>query len=314
MTAAPNGQNKGLTKGLTGIVPILLTPFNDDGSIDYGSLRCEVDAMVRAGVHGIGIAIGSEIFKLTREERREMLRAVADQIEGRMPLIMNVSAPGTDVAVQLAEEAARAGATRLMIWPPDFFATGPDAVIQHLDRIATATNLPIVLQDVPQAPISPALALRIVEAVPLVDTIKVETQPTVSQVNAMVAAVGDRLAILGGAGGGTLVEEFRRGARGTMPFASQADDFMAVWRLLEAGDEAAAFSHLESRILPVSRLGFQSADLFYHIHKALLTRAKIFKAPHVRPPTVAPDAQTRVEIAAMVDRMVPGKQKQKELT
>lgn len=298
--------------GIEGIVPILLTPFRDDLTIDYGSLRLEVDATLATGVHGIGIAIGSEIFKLTPEERRQMLRAVVDQVEGRVPVIMNTSAPGTAPAVQLATEAAEAGADRLMIWPPDFFALGPDAVIEHLSRIAEAAGLPIVLQDVPQAPISPALALRMAQAVPLVDTIKVETAPTVAQVGAMAKAVDGKLTILGGAGGGTLVEEHRRGARGTMPFASQAVEFMEVWHALEAGDEATAAHIVETRILPVSRLGFQSGDLFYHVHKALLKRAGIFARTHVRPPTAAPDEITRAELDRLLNRVAKTEDRHKE--
>jgi len=289
--------------GISGIVPILLTPFRQDGKIDFESLRREVDMSLDAGVHGIGIAIGSEIFKLTHAERLQMLGAVADQVAGAVPLVMNTSAPGTQVAVQLAVEAAEAGATRLMIWPPDFFPTGPDSVIAHLKRIAAEAGLPIVLQDVPQSPISPALARRIANEVPLVDTIKVETQPTVGQVDAMVREVGDRLTILGGAGGGTLVEEFRRGARGTMPFASQSHDFMAVWAALQEGNEAEAEQIIERRILPISRLGFQGRDLFYHVHKALLLRKKTFKTANVRMPTAIPDAITRSEIDSLLDRL-----------
>jgi len=246
--------------GIEGIVPILLTPFHDDFSIDYTSLHREVEATLATGVHGIGIAIGSEIFKLTAKERCKMLCAVAEQVDGSVPLIMNVSAPGTAPAVQLAVEAADSGATRLMIWPPDFFPCGADAVIEHLRSIGNAANLPIVLQDVPQAPISTALALRIAEAVPLVDTIKVETQPTVAQVSAMAAAVGNRLSILGGAGGGTIVEEYRRGAHGTMPFASQALEFMQVWHCLEEGDFVQAEAIVENRILPVRACAHSSPN------------------------------------------------------
>jgi len=289
--------------GIEGIIPILLTPFHKDLSIDYASLHREVDATLAVGVHGIGIAIGSEIFKLTPQERCEMLRSVADQVDGRVPLIMNISAPGTAPAVQLAIEAAESGATRLMIWPPDFFPCGADAVIDHLRRISDAVALPIVLQDVPQAPISPALALRIAEAIPLVDTIKVETQPTVSQVSAMTAAVGKRLTILGGAGGGTIVEEYRRGARGTMPFASQASEFMQVWNCLNADDPEQAATIVENQILPASRLGFQSGDLFYHVHKALLQKANLFQTTHVRPPTSVPDAITAEELQQLLARM-----------
>jgi len=288
--------------GIEGIVPILLTPFNDDMSIDHVSLEREVAATLAAGVHGIGIAIGSEIFKLTTSERCALLRAVSEQVDGKVPLIMNTSAPGTAPAVQLAVEAREAGATRLMIWPPDFFACGADSVINHLRQISDAAQLPIVLQDVPQAPISPTLALRIAEAVPLVDTIKVETQPTVAQLAAMSDAVGERLSILGGAGGGTIVEEFRRGARGTMPFASQAGEFMQIWNCLNAGDVEQAASIVESRILPVSRLGFQSADLFYHVHKALLKQRGVFDTAVVRSPTSLPDSVTVEEIERLVAR------------
>lgn len=298
--------------GITGIVPILLTPFRADMEIDYASLRLEVDATLATGVHGIGIAIGSEIFKLTRHERREMLRAVVDQVEGRVPVVMNTSAPGTAPAVELAVEAAEAGASRLMIWPPDFFALGPDPVIEHLSRIAEAAQLPIILQDVPQAPISPTLALRIAEAVPLVDTIKVETNPTVGQVGAMVTALGGKLTVLGGAGGGTLVEEYRRGSRGTMPFASQAAEFMEVWRMLEAGREDDAARIIETRILPVSRLGFQSGDMFYHVHKALLHQAKIFANTLVRSPTAIPDDITRTELDQLLSRFANPSETYKE--
>lgn len=299
--------------GLTGIVPILLTPFRDDLGIDFASLRLEVDATLNTGVHGIGIAIGSEIFKLTPDERLEMLRAVVDQVEGRVPVIMNTSAPGTAPAVQLAVESARAGASRLMIWPPDFFALGPDAVIEHLERIAEAAALPIILQDVPQAPISPALALRIADAVPLVDTIKVETNPTVAKVAAMVAAVGDRLTVLGGAGGGTIVEEYRRGARGTMPFASQAREFMQVWSALEAGNDTEAASIVEGQILPVSRLGFQSGDMFYHVHKALLREKGVFRNARVRPPTVEPDDCTLNELNRLLARIELSRSRKQEI-
>lgn len=288
--------------GMTGIVPILLTPFTADGQIDDDSLRREIDMALKTGVHGLGIAIGSEIFKLTPQERLHILRLTADQIAGAVPLVMNTSAPGTDVAVQLSVDAARAGATRLMIWPPDFFPTGPESVIAHLARIAEATGLPIVLQDVPQSPISPALALRIAQEVPLVDTIKVETQPNVEQARAMVDSVGDKLTVLGGAGGGTLVEEFRRGARGTMPFASQSAEFMAVWQALQSGDEPAAENIIENHVLPVSRLGFQGRDLFYHVHKALLVRNGVFNTAHVRAPTYAPDTTTKAEIAKLIAR------------
>jgi 4-hydroxy-tetrahydrodipicolinate synthase len=289
--------------GLQGIVPILLTPFDAGDRIDFDCLAREVEETLDAGVHGIGVAIGSEVFKLNRDERRVLLSAVVKQVAGRVPVIMNTSAPGTAVAVELARDAKDAGADRLMIWPPDFFPADAEAVTRHLHAIASATNLNIILQDVPQSPIPPGLALAIAERVPQVDTIKVETQPTVAQAERMATAVGSRLSVLGGAGGGTLIEEYRRGARGTMPFASQAREFMAVWSCLEAGDEKGAEKVLEERILPVSRLGFQSGDLFFHLHKAILQRRGVFNTAVVRAPTSPPDETTLGEMNRLLDRL-----------
>lgn len=289
--------------GLQGIVPILLTPFDEDGQIDFGDLAGEIDATLDTGVHGIGIAIGSEIFKFGPDDRKQLLTAVVGRVAGRVPVVMNTSAPGTALAVNLARDAAQAGADRLMIWPPDFFPINAEAVAGHISAIAAASGLPIVLQDVPQAPIPPGLALSIADRVPLVDTIKVETQPTVDKVGQMQAAAGERLSVLGGAGGGTLIEEYRRGARGTMPFASQAREFMAAWSCLEAGDEAGAEAIVEQRILPVSRLGFQAGDLFYHIHKEALRRRGVFKTAHVAAPTHDPDTITRGEIDRLLTRL-----------
>ena len=88
-----------------------------------------------------------------------------------------------------------------------------------------------------------------------------------------------------------------------MPFASQAAEFMAVWTCLEAGDEDGAEAILERQILPVSRLGFQSGDMFYHVHKAILHRRGLFQTALVRPPTCAPTAPARSEIDRLLQRL-----------
>ncbi len=67
---------------LHGVVPILLTPFDARGRIDAESLRNLVDFTIEAGVHGLGIALGSEIYKLTESEREIVSRTVIDQVKG----------------------------------------------------------------------------------------------------------------------------------------------------------------------------------------------------------------------------------------
>lgn len=287
---------------LQGIIPILLTPFDAEGRIDFDSLESQIDYNLSAGVHGLGVAIGSEIFKLLPDERIALLRAVVARVSGRVPVVMNTSANAANVAIALAHEAEECGADRLMIWPPSFFSLGTETVAEHYRAISKAVSLPIILQDVVQSPISPALALHIAKLAPTVDAIKVETAPNVAQVKNMAAQAAETLAILGGAGGGTFIEEYKRGASGTMPFASQPVSFMKVWNSLESGDIAAAQNVMEQEILPVSRFGFQDGDLFYHVHKAILERLGVIARTDVRAPTITLDALTQQELEQTVSR------------
>ncbi|HEY8596770.1 MAG TPA: dihydrodipicolinate synthase family protein [Devosiaceae bacterium] len=287
---------------LEGIVPILVTPFDRQGRIDDDSLQGLVEFNLKAGVHGLGIAIGSEIHKLSAPERDHVLDIVVKAVNGRVPVVMNVSAAGTDMAVQQAMKAKELGADALMAFPPSFLPTGAEAVVDYFTRIGSGAKLPMVLQDVPQGPISPDMALRLADRIRDICAIKVETLPTVTQVQAMVLRVDQSMLVIGGAGGSYMIEEFRRGARGTMPFCSQPEDFLAVWSALLSGDEAAARDLFDRRIMAVNRLAAQGGDLFYHLHKAILVKRGVIATPFVRGPTASPDSIARAEIEALVDQ------------
>lgn len=289
------------TASFEGIIPILITPFDSKGRIDADSLKSLVEFNIKAGVHGLGLAIGSEIFKLTEAERAELLRLVVEAVAGRVPVIMNTSANGTDLAIHYARQAKDCGADALMMFPPSFMPVGVDGTLDHFAALAEACDLPVILQDVPQGPIPPALAKAIALRAPQVVAIKVETLPTVPQVAAMAAHVGRCLTVIGGAAGSYMIEEYRRGARGTMPFCSQPEDFLAVWNHLEAGDEAAARARLDSRIMAINRLGAQEGDLFYHLHKQILKRRGIIAHSFVRSPTVTVSKTTQAEINVLLE-------------
>ena len=57
------------TETMHGVIPILVTPFTPDGTIDVEILRSVVEFNLNAGVHGLGIALASEVFKLSEAER-----------------------------------------------------------------------------------------------------------------------------------------------------------------------------------------------------------------------------------------------------
>ena len=295
----------GHAASLRGIIPILVTPFDAEDGIDEESLADLVEFNIQAGVHGLGVALGSEIFKLTDAERERLVRVVVRTVRKRVPVVVNTGASGTALSILHAAAAERAGADALMVYPPHFLPVGAEEVLDFYRAVDAAVRLPIVLQDIPQAPIPPGLALRIAEHCPNVRVIKVENLPVAARVSDMVAALDGRLSVFGGAGGTYFIEELRRGASGTMPFCSQPADFVEVWDRFHRGDESGARQHFERTIMPVNHLGLLGGDVFYHLHKRMLVRQGVLRGAGVRGPTTPIDPATEEEIETLLDRLFP---------
>ncbi len=290
---------------MRGVYPILVTPFDEAGGIDEESLRRLIDFNIDAGVHGLGVALGSEIFKLSEAERDQVTTIVVDQVNGRVPVVINSGAPGTDLAVLYSRRAEELGADALMILPPSFMPTTGPEVLDYYRRISDAVNIPIFLQDVATATIPAGLAREIAEVCEWVQYIKVESAPITAKVAAMAEAAGDVLTIFGGAGGGYFIEELRRGSVGTMPFCTQPEAFVAIWDLCQAGDEAAAFDRFYKELVPISRLAGQSNGLFYAVHKALLVHRGIIRTATVRSPAPPVDPLIQRELQQLLDALYP---------
>src|SRR3954454_19528599 len=103
---------------MRGVYPILLTPFDDDGRIDEESLRREVDFNLEAGVHGLGMALGSELLKMTEEGRQRVTRIVVGEERGRVPIVVTTGAQSNVVAALYSRQAEELGASAVMCMPP----------------------------------------------------------------------------------------------------------------------------------------------------------------------------------------------------
>jgi 4-hydroxy-tetrahydrodipicolinate synthase len=189
--------------------------------------------------------------------------------------VINSGASETALAVQYSRAAEAAAADALMVIPPFFMPASGEEIADYYRRIDAAVGIPIILQDIPQAPVPPGLALRLAGECRNVAYIKVETLPITTKVADMAAAAGDVLTIFGGAGGSYFIEEMRRGAKGTMPFCSQPAAFVETWNRFRSGDESGARNVFDANIMAVNRLGAQGGDLFFHLHKQLLVRLEI---------------------------------------
>jgi 2-keto-3-deoxy-L-arabinonate dehydratase len=286
--------------GLRGVYPILAMPFDAAGRIEVEVLQREIEYLIAARVHGVGIALASEVPMLSEAERDLALQVVVGQVRRRVNVVMNTSAVGTDVAVSYSRRAEELGADALMVLPPP--PASAAETIDYYARIAQATTLPIFIQDIPTAPVPPALAVQIAATTAHEWYLKAETPPTPPRVSEVLAIAGDRVTVFGGAGGAFLIEELRRGSVGTMPGSTIPEAFVQVWELAQTGrlDEAETIFAPYASLL---RLLAQGNGIGFHLTKEVLRLRGVFTSTTVRRPAVEPDALAYQEIRHAVEAL-----------
>src|SRR5262245_47058921 len=203
----------------SGIFHILATPFRADGALDVDGLPRLVECALATGVSGFTVlGIAGEAHRLTDEERRSVVEIVVKEVRGRVPVAAGVSASGTHLAASFARMAADHGADALMVAPPAG-QKNLDAVAEYYLAVASATGLPLVVQDEPvttQVTMPAAFIARLAVEVPRVQAIKLEEAPTPPKIARLRALLREPVAIFGGLGGVYFFEELSRGADGAM--------------------------------------------------------------------------------------------------
>ena len=138
---------------LEGIVPILFTPFDENGDIDAQSLRNIVRFEVDGGVHAIGInGFASEAYKMTDGERLENVEIVAGELAGALPLVIGIAPTSLEAAVKQARQLAPYRPAALMTLPPATMDNGPRALVDFYIDFGRVSEAPIILQQAPHIP------------------------------------------------------------------------------------------------------------------------------------------------------------------
>ncbi|MBN1640845.1 MAG: dihydrodipicolinate synthase family protein [Anaerolineae bacterium] len=290
---------------MRGVFPILVTPFDEASRVDVDSLQQLVAFELAAGVHGLGIALGSEVFKLSEAERALVTRTVVDAVGGRVPVVVNSGAAGTDLALLYSRMAEEGGADALMVMPSSVMPATSDGVRAYYRALSAATALPIYIQDTSSAHVPAGLARQIAQECAQVRYIKVESSPTALMVEEAVREAGDLLTVFGGAGGTYLLEELARGSVGTMPGCSHPEAFVAVWDLYQRGEQDAARRVFYDRILPINRISGLGWGAFYHVHKEILRQRGAIRTATVREPATPLDEATRRDLQRVIDALYP---------
>ncbi len=286
---------------MQGIYNIMPTPFDESGAIDEPSLRRLTDFVIGTGVDGLTIlGFLGEAAKLSEAERALVIDVTIEAADGRVPVVVGATAQATDPCVRHARDAAGRGAVGLLVAPPRMNRPAEVAVERHYATLAEAVDVPIVVQDFPASSgvfMTPAFIGRLATEIPSCRYLKLEDDPTVQKVTAILEANPD-VAIFGGLGGNFMLEELQRGVVGMMTGFGFPEILVSIYRDFRAGDVERARDTFY-RYLPLIRyenqpgLNLPLRKLIYRMRGAMDHAAP-------RRPYPALDDSTLAELDALI--------------
>jgi len=134
----------------TGIYTPIITPFSNDGEIDWNAYADVIDWQIDNGIAGI-IVGGStgEFYALSKEERIQQFQFAADRIKGRVEFMAGVNDIRVDECLEISSAAVSSGANSLLVAAPPYSLPSEEELSYHVLKIAETTGLPIMLYNYP---------------------------------------------------------------------------------------------------------------------------------------------------------------------
>lgn len=128
----------------------LVTPFHEDGSVDYEKLAELVEEQIAGGTDAI-IACGTtgEAATMSEEEHMDVIRFIIKAVNHRIPVIAGTGSNCTATAIDLSKQAEEAGAEGVLLVTPYYNKATQGGLIQHYEAVAGAISLPCILYNVP---------------------------------------------------------------------------------------------------------------------------------------------------------------------
>jgi 4-hydroxy-tetrahydrodipicolinate synthase len=187
-------------KDIKGIIPVLITPFTEEGAVDVIAFKNHIRNLINQGVHGV-IPGGStgEFAGLTEEEHKLIIDAAIEEVNGEIPVIAGTAAVSTAQTIKMTKYAVEAGADAVMIVAPYYCHPNDEEIYGHYKALSEAVETTFVLYNNPGTSgvdMEPELIARIAE-LPNFDYIK-ESTGDMTRATEIMRRCGDKMKILCG--------------------------------------------------------------------------------------------------------------------
>jgi 4-hydroxy-tetrahydrodipicolinate synthase len=186
---------------LEGILVPHITPFTRGGDLDETALRTCVRFWLEGGVSGL-VPCGSngEGPYLSREERKRIIKAVVDEVNGKVPVVAGTGSMSTKETTLFTEDAKDLGADAALVVTPYYFKLSGREMHEHYKTLCEAVDLPIVLYSVPKFTsysLEPNMIQQLASECKNVVGVK-DSGGNIGTITETIRLVGDRISVLAG--------------------------------------------------------------------------------------------------------------------
>ena len=179
----------------------IVTPFHEDGSVNYEKLKELIDWQIANGTDAIIICgTTGESATLSEAEHEDVVRFAIRAVDHRVPIIAGTGSNATDTAIMLSKAAEADGADALLLVTPYYNKATQNGLFAHYKAISDEVNIPMIVYNVPSRTgvnILPATMARMAKEIEHVVAVK-EASGNISQIAQLAALVGDTCDIYSG--------------------------------------------------------------------------------------------------------------------
>jgi len=251
-TAQSRRNSSKMAAKLQGIIPALVTPFDQDGEIDEPAFRGQIRFMLRKGVHGICVGGSTgEGYSLDVDEFRRLTAIAVEEVAGRIPVVAGIIANSTHEVIARGRAVKDLDIAALQVTPTFYvFIADEESTFGHFKTITETLGRPVVLYNViPWNQLRTEFVLRILNEIPGVIGIK-QSQGNIQRAAQLILRAPKDKVLLA-AIDDLLYPCFIMGAHGTLAASPTAapGPCVALWDAVKAGDHATALE-IHKRLVP----------------------------------------------------------------
>ena len=292
---------------LAGVVPIIPTPFLENEAIDEAALSRLIEFAVGAGLQAVCLpAYASEFYKLTDEEKLQVVKIAIDQAAGRIKIMAQSNSPSLKIAIKLAQANVAAGADIISLAVPRIFSLPEVSIKAYLSEFfASIPNTPVLIQDF--NPGGSSLSVSLINDLrnehPNFKYLKLEEPLCATKFEDIIKTTEGKVGVFEGWGGLYLMELVPIGISGVMPGLGVSDILQKVFTLRKNGETEKAFEIFE-RVMPQIFFSLQNMELFHYAEKELLMARGILTNSNSRKAAYIPDASSVKYIRELNERIL----------